>query len=172
MALPTDWPSRFALITGTASGLLGLAVLVGWSEHYVPLIQISPASAPVQRVTALGFLLCGLALILMSTARRRLGVICALFPLLMAALTSLEYVFNADFGIDELLGKGYATALSPLPGRMSPVTAVCFLLISSALATVAFRPLAQYVSSILGIVGSLVLTVGTVSGVSYFIAQK
>ncbi|MGZ7052762.1 MAG: PAS domain-containing sensor histidine kinase, partial [Candidatus Angelobacter sp.] len=44
--------------------------------------------------------------------------------------------------------------------------------ISSALATVAFRPLAQYVSSILGIVGSLVLTVGTVSGVSYFIAQK
>jgi PAS domain S-box-containing protein len=172
MASPTDWPRRSARITGTASCLLGLAVLVAWSVHYVPLIQISPASAPVQRVTALGFLLCGLALILMSTARRRLGVICALFPLLMAALTSLEYVFNVDFGIDELLGKGYATALSPLPGRMSPVTAVCFLLISSALATIAFQPLARYVSSILGMVGSVVLTVGTVSGVSYFIAQK
>jgi len=170
MASPTDWPRRSALITGTASGLLGLAVLVGWSVHYFPLIQISPALAPMQRMTALGFLFCGLALVLMSAERRRLAAMCAALPLLTAALTSLEYVFNADFGIDVLLGKGYA--LSPLPGRMSPVTAVCFLLISSALATVAFRPLARYVSSILGIVGSVVLTVGTVSGVSYFIAQN
>lgn len=172
MASPTDWPRRSALITGAASCLLSLAALVGWSAHYVPLIQISPGLAPMQRMTALGFLFCGLALILMSAERRRLAAMCAAPPLLIAALTILEYVFNADFGIDELLGKGYATALSPLPGRMSPVTTVCFLLISSALVTVAFRPLARYVSSILGIVGSLVLTVGTVSGVSYLIAQK
>jgi PAS domain S-box-containing protein len=172
MASPTDWPRRSALITGTASSLLGLAVLVAWSVHDVPLIQISPALAPMQRITALSFLFCGLALILMSAARRCLAAMCAAPPFLMAALTSLEYVFNADFGIDELLGNGYATALSPLPGRMSPVTAVCFLLISSALAILAFRPLARYVSSILGMVGSVVLTVGTVSGVSYFIAQK
>ena len=172
MASPTDWPRRLALITGTASGLLGLAVLVGWSVHDVPLIQISPALAPMQRMTALGFLFCGLALNLIVAGRRRLAAICAAVPLLIATLTGLEYLFGADFGIDELLGKGYATALAPLPGRMSPVTAVCFLLLSSALATVAFRPLARYVSSILGMVGSVVLTVGTVSGLGYPIAQK
>jgi PAS domain S-box-containing protein len=172
MASPSDWPRRSAVVTGTASCLLGLAVLVAWSVHYVPLIQVSPALAPIQRITALGFLFCGLALILMSAERRRLAAMCAAPPLLIAALTILEYVFNADFGIDELLGKGYATALSPLPGRMSPVTALCFLLISSTLTTVAFRPLARYFSSILGLVGSVVLTVGTVSSVTYFIAQK
>jgi PAS domain S-box-containing protein len=172
MASPTDWPRRSALITGTASGLLGLVVLVGWSVHYVPLIQISPALAPMQRMTALGFLFCGLALVLMSTERRRLAAMCAALPFLIAALTSLEYFFDADFGIDQLLGKGYITVLAPQPGRMSPVTALCFLLISSALATVAFRPLARYVSSILGIVGSVVVTVGLVSGLSYLIAQK
>src|SRR6476661_5396176 len=120
MASPTDWPKRLALITGTASGLLGLAVLMGWSLHYVPLIQISPALAPMQRMTALGFLFCGLALILMGAARRRLAVMCAALPFLMAALTSLEYLFDADFGIDQLLGRGYITTLAPQPGRMSP----------------------------------------------------
>ena len=172
MASPTDWPRCSALITGTASCLLGLAVLIGWSVHYVPLIQISPALAPMQRMTALGFLFCGLALVLMSAERRRLAAMCAALPFLMAALTSLEYFFDADFGIDQLLGKGYITVLAPQPGRMSPVTALCFLLISSALATVAFRPLARYVSSILGIVGSVVVTVGLISGLSYLIAQK
>jgi PAS domain S-box-containing protein len=126
----------------------------------------------MQRMTALGFLFCGLALVLMSTERRRLAAMCAALPFLIAALTSLEYFFDADFGIDQLLGRGYITVLAPQPGRMSPVTALCFLLISSALATVAFRPLARYVSSILGIVGSVVVTVGLVSGLSYLIAQK
>lgn len=172
MALQSEWPKRFALITGTASCLLGLAVLMGWSVHYVPLIQIYPTLAPMQRMTALSFLLCGLALIFLSRERRRVAVICAAFPLLMAALTSLEYLFNADFGIDELLGSWYITVLAPQPGRMSPVTALCFLLITSALATVVILPLARYISAVLGIVGSLVVTVGTVSGLSFLLAQK
>lgn len=172
MASPTDWPRGLALITGTASGVLGLVVLVGWFVHYVPLIQISPALAPMQRMTALCFLFCGIALILMGAAGRRLAAMCATLPFLVAALTSLEYVFNADFGIDQLLGKGYITTLATQPGRMPPVTALCFLFISSALATVAFRPLARYVSSILGIVGSVIFTVGFTSGLSYLITQK
>ena len=172
MASPTDWPKRVAFVAGTLSILLGLTVLVGWSLHSVRLIQLSPALAPMQRMTALSFLFCGLALVLMSAERRRLAAMCSALPLLMAALTSLEYFFDADFGIDQILGRGSITVLAPQPGRMSPLTALCFLLISSALATVVFRPLARYVSSILGIVGSVVVTVGLVSGLSYFIAQR
>ncbi|HEY5028026.1 MAG TPA: PAS domain S-box protein, partial [Candidatus Angelobacter sp.] len=134
MASPTDWPKRVAFVAGTLSVLLGLAVLVGWSLHSVLLIQISHALAPMQRMTALGFLFCGLALTLTGAARRRLAAMCATLPFLVAALTSLEYVFDADLGIDQLLGRGYITTLAPQPGRMSPVTALCFLLISSALA--------------------------------------
>lgn len=172
MVVEPHWPKRVALTTGTASCLLGLAVLVGWAVHYVPLIQISSALAPMQRMTALGFVLCGLALIFISTGSRRAAAICAAFPLFIAALTCVEYVFDADLGIDQLLGRGYITVLAPQPGRMSPVTAVCFLLIASALATVAFRSLARFVSAIQGIVGSLVVTVGAVSGLSYVLAQK
>jgi hypothetical protein len=43
---------------------VGAAVLVGWRLGYLPLIQLFPSvAAPMQRMTAFGFLLCGMALV-------------------------------------------------------------------------------------------------------------
>jgi PAS domain S-box-containing protein len=172
MVFNTSWSQRLAVVAGAASCILGLVVLMGWAVHSIAIIQISPTLAPMQRSTALGFLLCGLALCLSVFGNRLLVLTILLVPWLIAALTGFEYVSGFDLGIDELLGQGYITVLAPHPGRMSPVTAACFLLITSALAIRCYRVLARFKSAVPGLVGSLVVTVGTVSGLSYLLGQK
>ena len=172
MALQPRWPQRIALLAGMASLLLGLAVLAGWWAHSIALIQITPSLAPMQRMTALSFTLCGLALCLMAMGRRKAAAACVVLPLFIAAAVVLEYMFDVDFGIDQLLGAGYITFLAPYPGRMSQVTTVCFLLIASALSYAGFRSLGAYTSAVLGLIGSAVVTVGVVSIFSHLLAQK
>ena len=71
--------SRFMgtrLIVGAAgSGIcaLAVAVLIGWQIHSRSLIQVTPTLAPMQRLTAVVFLLSGTALLfLMQAASARL----------------------------------------------------------------------------------------------------
>jgi PAS domain S-box-containing protein len=172
MALQSIWPQRTAQLTGVILLLLGLTVLVGWFLHSIPLIQILPSLAPMQRTTALSFALCGLALCFLAGGRRGAAAACAALPLLMAVLVSLEYLFDINLGIDQLLGPGYITVLAPYPGRMSQITMVCILFAALALIFAAFRRLAAYTSAALGLIGSTIMTIGLVSILSHIIAQK
>jgi PAS domain S-box-containing protein len=172
MVSHSPWPRRITLWAGTASFLLGSVVLAGWYTHSILLIQIRPSFAPMQRMTALNFMLCGLALGLAVTGHRKAASACAGLALLLALAVGLEYFFDADFGIDELLGRGDITVLAPYPGRMSQLTVICFLLIAAALACVSFRVSASYASAALGLTGSVVTTVGLVSALSHLIAQR
>ncbi|HET7441160.1 MAG TPA: PAS domain S-box protein, partial [Terriglobales bacterium] len=172
MGSPSSWPRLIALWSGTASSLIGLLVLVGWFMQSILLIQILPNAAPMQRMTALSFVLCGLALFLLASGRRKAASACALVPLLIALAVAVEYLFDISLGIDELLGRGYITVLAPYPGRMSQLTMVCFLLMASALLWAALRGFASYTSALLGLTGSVVATVGLVSGLSHLIAPR
>lgn len=172
MDLQSNWPRRIALLTGISSFLLGLAVLIGWSVHSVALIQIVPSLAPMQRMTALSFALCGLALCLITMGRRTAAAACAALPLFIAVAVTSEYIFDADLHIDQLLGPGYITVRAPYPGRMSQLTTFCFLLIASALVCAAFRVVARHASLLFGLIGSVIVTLGLVSMLSHLIAQK
>jgi PAS domain S-box-containing protein len=172
MFSPSSWPRWIALWAGTASFLLGLLVLAGWSMHSILLIQILPGLAPMQRMTALSFVLCGLALCLTVTERRNAAAACALPPLLIALAVGAEYIFSVSLRIDELLGRGYITAFAPYPGRMSQITAVGFVLIASALLSTAFQRSRSFVSPALGLTGSVVATVGLISGLSHLVAPR
>jgi hypothetical protein len=133
MPLRSHWPQRVAICTGAGSFLLGLSALVGWYTHSLPLIQVLPYLPAMQRNTALSFALCGVALYLIVTERRKAAAAIATLPLLIAVAVGLQYVLNTNFGIDEWLGPGYVTVLAPSPGRMSQLTVACVLLIASAL---------------------------------------
>jgi PAS domain S-box-containing protein len=174
MTLRSHWPQRVAVGAGAASFLLGLTVLVGWYTHSLLLIQILPYLPPMQRMTALSFALCGLALYLIVTSRPKAAAAMAVatLPLLLTTTVGLEYLLNINFGIDELLGPGYVTVLVPHPGRMSQLTVACLLLASAALAVAAFRGFAPYSSAILGLTGSVLATIGLVSFLSCLIAQR
>jgi PAS domain S-box-containing protein len=120
----------------------------------------------------MSFALCGVALYLIVTERRKAAAAVAALPLLIAVAVGLQYLLNTNFGIDELLGPGYVTVLTPSPGRMSQLTVASILLIASALVAGGFRGVASCSSAILGLTGSVIATVGLVSFLSYLFTQR
>ena len=84
----------------------------------------------MQRNTAIDFALSGLALLGIVWRKPRLTFIGSGIVATFAAGTLLEYLFHANFGIDELLGAGYLMTQTSSPGRMSPTTALCFMVLA------------------------------------------
>lgn len=119
--------------------VLGCMVLVGWQFDIAVLKSISPGLATMKANSALGFILCGISLWSLNykpnkKSIRLLGTTCAAIAALIGGLTLGEYVFNLDFGIDQLLFQDHADASAGFfPGRMSPATALIFLLLGSVL---------------------------------------
>jgi two-component system, sensor histidine kinase len=144
MTESSEFPSRqfhraFALIPGVAVALLGALALAGWVLHVEALKSIIPGADPMKPNIAAAILLCGAALSLLSrktlTKPIRMGTAAiAATVIILSALTIGEYVFNRDLGIEHwLLGDVRADPEVPHPGRMAPITAVCFILVGAAL---------------------------------------
>lgn len=158
-------PKMAAAICGAMAILLGLVVLVGWAIHSTFLIQVAPNLAPMQRNTAVSFVLGGIALLGIVLGRRRLTLIGSVVVGMLSAGSILEYLFGANFGIDELLGVAFITTQTPDRGRMSPTTAFCFMVF--AVGTVlADRSLFRKRSPVLGVTGLLVAAVGATCSIS------
>ena len=88
--------------------LLGSLVLLGWLWDVGFLTSVLPGRITMKPNTAIGFLSLGVALFLLtrSTQTRSTQLWCAASAALVSLgglLTLSEYVFHADFGIDQLL---------------------------------------------------------------------
>lgn len=151
-------------LSGALAILLGLVVLVGWAVHSAAIVQIAPGLAPMQRNTAVGFILSGLALLGILENRPRLTFTCSAIMAALTVLTLLEYLFAVNFGIDELLGVAYIATHTSQPGRMSPSTALGFLTLASGfvLAQTRLRP---WRSAVLGFTGLLAFAIGLTCGI-------
>jgi signal transduction histidine kinase len=151
-------------MTGALCGilviLLGTVVLLGWAIHSPLLIQAAPDLAPMQRNTAFSFALIGLALLGIVWSKTRLTFIGSSIAATLAAATLFEYLLHANFGIDELLGAAYITTHTSDPGRMSPTTALCFIVLAAGF-VLAQTSLRAHGSSVLGVTGLLVAAVGS-----------
>ncbi|MEY2552007.1 MAG: two-component system, sensor histidine kinase and response regulator [Verrucomicrobiota bacterium] len=129
----------FALIPGVGVALLGALVLAGWVLHVEALKSIIPGAAPMKPNMATAILLCGGALSLLSRKTltkltRTCAAAIATTVIILSALTIAEYVFDRDLGIEHwLMGDVRADLENPHPGRMAPITAVCFILVAVAL---------------------------------------
>ncbi|GEM_PF-1298579 len=118
----------YVLICGTLTACLGLVVIFGWYAGNQALVQINPAFAPMQYNTALGFLFCGLGLIAVSYRKMKAvstlgGIACVL-----GVATLIQYIWDVDFGIDEFFIEPVFITKTSHPGRMAPMTAICFAL--------------------------------------------
>jgi PAS domain S-box-containing protein len=166
-----DWPRYLALGIGVVISAFGIAVLIAWSTHYIPLIQVAPGQPPLSRQAAFGYVLSGAALVLLSLGRRRAAAVCASIVLLQAVLVSFEYLLDRDLGIDQLLGPGYITEGASPPGRVSPIAAISYFLDSLALLLLSVPRLDRYSSAIAGIIGSVLIAVGSVLFFVYRVAH-
>jgi two-component system, cell cycle sensor histidine kinase and response regulator CckA len=123
--------------------VLSCAVLVGWTLRVDRLKSVFPGLATMKANTALGLALCGVGLLL-STRRvvtrssRVLVRACASIVVVTALVTLGEYA-GLEAGVDELLFQDVRSATTANPGRMSPLTAACFVAIGSALWVTAGR---------------------------------
>jgi PAS domain S-box-containing protein len=166
-----DWPRYVALTLGVAISVFGAAVLIAWSVHFIPLIQIAGGQPPLTRQAAACYVLDGAALALLAVGRRRLAFVCAALVLLFTSLVGLEYVLDRNLGIDQLLGPGYLTeGISP-PGRMSPIAAIVYFFSSAALLAMSIQRSIRYSSAIAGIIASMLIAVGSVLFLVYRLAH-
>ena len=151
-SFPDSQLGRVATGCALAVMLLGLAVMIGWLLGIEPLKRLLPQLTTMKFNTALGFLLAGAALYLRGKPALRLGLAGGVG--LLGALTLGQEVAGVDFGIDQLFVRAAAMA-GQAPGRMSPATAVCFLLSGAALGLLGCRTAARWAEP-------LAISVGTV----------
>jgi PAS domain S-box-containing protein len=162
-ALRFDGPRSVALAAGMIVTALGVSVLAAWYVRFVPLIQMTPGLVPMHRMTALATALSGTALTLLANRRKRAAAVFALPLFLIGILVCGEYSLNRDFGIDLLLGPAYINTGTSNPGRMSPISALCYLSYSLAVLALCSRRLSRFSSAMAGVIGSGLATVGLVS---------
>jgi CHASE3 domain sensor protein len=124
---------RFPRYAGGAVTLFGLLIIASWHAHWRPILQMSPSTAPMQYNTALCFMLSGAGLLLLTTTRAKIAPWLCGTAAFVALLTLLEYVTGRDLIIDQLFFKPYFEADTAYPGRMSPLAAVCFILIGTGI---------------------------------------
>jgi PAS domain S-box-containing protein len=165
----------FALIPGVAVALLGALALAGWVLHVEALKSIIPGADPMKPNMAAAILLCGAALSLLSRKMltkpiRSCSAAIAATVIILSALTIGEYVFNRDLGIEHwLVGDVRPDLEVPHPGRMAPITAVCFILVGVALFLASRQIQKRLRLPLVGALGGTLTTAGAVPLIGFLL---
>lgn len=143
----TEWPTlpgapiaplhrRVPLVAGLFALAVGALACAGWVWDVSALKSLLPGMPTMKANTAVCFMMIGLAMFWMRDDAPRLAGparILALAVLVIAALSLAESFTGVNLGLDELLFRDPGNIPPGVPGRMSPVTATCFLLLVAAL---------------------------------------
>lgn len=120
--------------------LVGCAVMAGWFFEIRLLKSVLPGLPAMVPNTALAFVPAGAALWNLREGavgghrQSLVARVCALSVFSIGALTTIEYALGLDLFIDRLVPAGrFGPEAATLPGRMSPHTALSFLLCGIAL---------------------------------------
>ncbi|HEY9735591.1 MAG TPA: PAS domain S-box protein, partial [Trichocoleus sp.] len=117
---------------------IGVLVLIGWATNIGVLKSVLPNLVSMKPNTAVSFVLAGTALRLTTPPttpkRQRVGQLCALAVALIGLVSLSQDLLGWNLGIDQMLFVEDPQSSGTLsPGRMSPLTAFCFILGGSAL---------------------------------------
>lgn len=132
---------RFILFATILVIGIGALVMIGWLGNIPILTSFITGYARMKINTALGLVLLGSALLIQINSQNRkwlsLARVFSILTLNLGLLSLAQNIFNLNFHIDEILMKDLETRLknSAAPGRMSPITAVCFIAMGTFLLT-------------------------------------
>ncbi|MDJ1180450.1 ATP-binding protein [Roseofilum sp. BLCC_M91] len=156
---------------------IGCIVIVGWCFDIGLLKSVLPGLVTMKANTAFGFIFSGLSLWAWhqtpgNTKTRLLAQGSAILVFLIGFLTLVQYGWNVDLGIDQLVFQESVDAVATAsPGRMALNSAFNFLIVGSALMAIVF-PRKNYLSSqILTLVSFLIAYLGLLGylyGNAYF----
>ena len=156
-----------AAASGASVAALGGLVVAGWLTVAVALIQVLPGFPPMQYNTALGFMICGAALLCAALDLRRPTALLGGLSGSIGFATLIQHLFQRDLGIDQLLVETYVLTGVPDPGRMGPNSALCLTLIGAGLMALAWRPARWRHHICPALLGAIVIALGTAALVGY-----
>ncbi|MBI2516152.1 MAG: PAS domain S-box protein [Opitutae bacterium] len=168
------WFRQIAAVAGIIVALIGLGTLVLQLTTLSAVGSAPAASINMKTNTAVGLALAGGVLFLLACCRQRRRVrvvaqIGAVIVALLGLLTLGEHLFGWHLGIDELLDRELPGALAPFgPNRMVPATALCFLLIGSALLLTQLRSAAANLPAIAALALAYTTAMGYLYGSASF----
>ena len=158
--------------------VLALGVLVGWALEIRAVTETTLGQYKMQPITAVTFLLAGLALLLggeEQPSRRDvfLSVVLALVVAVLAGASGLEYALNRSLGIDLALFHDEVIRSGSIPpGRMAANTTIAFLFAAASLLLLPYdrklRGLKSQLASYGVLVVAFVALVGYAFGVQDF----
>ncbi|WP_052954945.1 PAS domain-containing protein [Microvirga vignae] len=134
----------FSQACGGIAIFAGVLVLAGWMAGITALQSLIPGFPAAQPMTALAMVSCGGAMLLLGTkmlGTRRAAVGLAALVIVISLLNLVAYA-GLDLGLERwLLSDRLANQPGPYqyPGRMAEMTALGFLLVSSAITAKALR---------------------------------
>ena len=169
MQMASHRPKTFAKIVGNFVFIAGIAVLVGWAFDIALLKSVFPGLVTMKANTAIGMVLGGLALALLSrekiaTPMRLCAAALAVVVVALGVLTLGDYFIGWNFRIDELLFRDAIESVgTSRPGRMSPSTAFCFILAGSALWVASQQFVRRLRFSVLSGLGATLVVIGGVA---------
>jgi PAS domain S-box-containing protein len=166
-ANPQSGAALVAAASGASVAALGGLVVAGWLTVAVALIQVLPGFPPMQYNTALGFMICGAALLAAALDLRRPTALLGGLAMMMGFATLVQYVFHTDLGIDDLMVETYVLTGVSNPGRMAPNSAVGLTLTGAALLGLSCRPASRSRHLYPALLGSIVIALGTAALVGY-----
>lgn len=176
-------PGSLDLLVKAASAiavLVGCSVLVGWTLNVESLKRTLPGLVAMNPTTAIAFVLAGLSLWLLqaqnrASGQRRIAQGLAFAVALIGLIKLVGILSGWDVGIDQLLFRGKlesGAAVTVIPNRMAPNTALNFFLFGGALLLVDRQArrgywLAQLLIFV-SLAASLLAIVGYAHGVTSF----
>ena len=159
--------TRFVQVACGLTALVGLAVLCGWIFGIPALRSLLPGAVQMKANTAIGLIASAAALwwLISRPPATRLWPMTLLAAAIAAlgAVTLAEYAFEWSPGLDELLFRDDGAAFNQAKGRMSPYSALAFVLIGIAIASLPRRGL----SAIARVASGVVVAIGIVSLLGY-----
>jgi two-component system, OmpR family, sensor histidine kinase VicK len=156
-----------AAASGASVAAIGGLVVAGWLTVAVALIQVLPGLPPMQYNTALGFMICGAAMLAAALELRRPTALLGALASVIGLTTLSQFVFGADLGIDDLLVETYVLTGVSNPGRMPPNSALGLTLIGAALLGLSWPTISQSRHLYPALLGSIVIALGTAALVGY-----
>lgn len=128
---------RYKYISIIATGIItviSLTVVAGWFFNVHQLKMAIPSFPEMKFNTALAFTLLSGAILLRLINKFRkfclLSYILTGLVGLFGVMAFLQVILGHDFGMDVLLIPDKSSLLNPAPGRTSPITGFCFVLMS------------------------------------------
>jgi diguanylate cyclase (GGDEF)-like protein len=127
---------HFSFAAGFAAIAVAAMVLLGWAIGNEAMKSVLPGQATMKINTAIGLAACGLALLACVWTRTRAGPasgVLSLFVLALGAAEMSQFVWGIELGIDTLFHPDTQDiARARIPGRMSELTTLAFVLLGLA----------------------------------------